>query len=816
MRTTPRFVRLVAITSVVMLSGCWTQFRGDATHTGNQAFETKIGAAEVGGLAVTWRGAVNAVPASAPAVAGGIAYVGSSDKKLYAFDVGGTCVHDGNCSRRWTATTGGEIRLTTPAVGEGTVFVKSRDRKLYAFSADGTTNCSGTPTTCTPLWTAATGAAVDNSPVVSLGVVYLVGGNSKLQAYDARGLTNCSGTPVTCKPLWTAAISQLASPSPTVADGTVFVVGTDGVLAAFDAHGATNCSGTPVTCKPLWTTSPGSIGIASPAVADGRVYLPGPATGVVAFDASGATNCSGTPKICTRVWAGTSGGSGTEVAVANGRVYAANSGTVSVFDAAGIDNCTAGTCSPLWTARVKGSGYPPTVANGIVYVPSGSYISAFDAAGETGCSGVPRTCTALWVTDDGGSRYGVAVADGTVYAPAATSNTILAYQPCVNPVAFAGHSPCEIRNAYRLPSIHGGEGMTVGIVDAYHAPTAASDLAHYRNTFKMIGCSSSTGCFRQVNQRGESSNYPPVDTGWALEVALDVQMVSAVCPNCKILLVEADSPSVADMTAAVDTAVALGADVVSNSYGTDEDPGLLPFDAHYDHAGVPMVAASGDDGYAAGPQWPAVIPSVTSAGGTILHRTPGSGRGWSDYVWNRAGSGCSTVEPKPAWQTDAGCSMRTNNDVAAVGDRLAVYDTFGFTGWLSVGGTSASAPIIAAIYALAHGTEGVSSLYAGTEGLFDVTEGTNGTCSPAYLCSAGVGYDAPTGVGVPCGVGAFGPAIPSPDACRWPASESVSSRSLGAAVGPARAPDAVPACRQAPPGHVRCLAYVQSLPLVNP
>ena len=327
----------------------------------------------------------------------------------------------------------------------------------------------------------------------------------------------------------------------------------------------------------------------------------------------------------------------------------------------------------------------------------------------------------------------------------------------------------------------------------------------YRSTFGLPPCTTEDGCFRQVNEHGQSSNYPSPDVGWAAEISLDLDMVSASCPNCNILLVEANNTA-NDLAIAEDTAASLGANVISNSYGEDESSTLKQQDSHYNHPGIPIVVASGDKGYAAGPQWPAVVPTVTAVGGTTLTQTS-TGRGWSEKVWNDGtpgnitGSGCSTLETKPSWQHDAGCTRRTVADVAAVAKNLAIYDSYQMSGWFPEGGTSAAAPIIAGVYALGADTGGASDIYAHPGLLFDVTSGNNGSCAGSYLCTAKLGYDGPTGLGTPCGTGAFGGAIPSPAGCGGSASTALT----GAPTAPLA--DYVPACRTAPPGGVRCAAY---------
>lgn len=327
--------------------------------------------------------------------------------------------------------------------------------------------------------------------------------------------------------------------------------------------------------------------------------------------------------------------------------------------------------------------------------------------------------------------------------------------------APSGYAPADLQTAYSLPSATGGVGHTIAIVDAYDAPTAASDLGVYRSQFGLPDCG--TGCFTKVNQSG-GSTMPPFNAGWATEISLDLDMVSAACPNCHILLVEANTSSLQDMGTAVATAVRMGATAVSNSYGVTEFSGESAFDVYYNHPGVTITASSGDSSY--GVRYPAASPYVTAVGGTRLTRDSTSGS-WQETAWAGSGSGCSAFESKPTWQHDAGCSARTVADVAAVADPgtgVALYNSTpdnGISGWLVAGGTSVSAPLIAAASAL--GPEQSSTVYpvqqayAATSGLTDIVSGSNGTCAPTYLCTAGAGYDGPTGVGSPFGTAALAP-----------------------------------------------------------
>ncbi|QMU73756.1 putative Ig domain-containing protein [Streptacidiphilus sp. P02-A3a] len=335
----------------------------------------------------------------------------------------------------------------------------------------------------------------------------------------------------------------------------------------------------------------------------------------------------------------------------------------------------------------------------------------------------------------------------------------------------SGYGPTQLQSAYNLASAAAadGTGQTVAVVDAFDDPNAASDLAVYRSQYGLPACTTANGCFSKVNEEGATSPLPspaPSDDDWTGEESLDVDMISAICPNCHIILVEASSESNDDLGAGVNAAVSLGAKFVSNSYGGSEASNDSTYDSeYYDHPGVAVTASSGDSGY--GVEYPAASQYVTAVGGTSLS-TASNTRGWTESVWSTsssegAGSGCSADDAKPTWQKDTGCSKRTVADVSAVADPatgVAVYDTYnGNGGWNVYGGTSVASPLIASVYALAGtpaaNTVPASYLYAHTSSLYDVTSGSTASCSPAYLCTAEVGYDGPTGLGTPDGTTAF-------------------------------------------------------------
>ncbi len=336
--------------------------------------------------------------------------------------------------------------------------------------------------------------------------------------------------------------------------------------------------------------------------------------------------------------------------------------------------------------------------------------------------------------------------------------------------APSGYGPANLQSAYALPSASAGSGQRVYVVDAYNDPTAEADLATYRSQYGLPACTSAGGCFQKVNQNGATSPLPSTDTGWAGEISLDLDMVSAICPQCAITLVEANDAS-DNLFSAVKEAATLGAKYVSMSWGGPETGSEASYDAQYfKSSGVVYTASTGDDAYQAGVIYPSTSVDAVAVGGTSLH-TASSSRGWTESVWKTntsegTGSGCSSDEAKPTWQgviATSVCGKRAVSDVSAVADPatgVAVYLTTGGSGWTVYGGTSASAPIIASVYALAGApsatTKPASLPYAHTGNLNDVTSGNNGTCSPSLLCTAAAGWDGPTGLGTPNGVTAFG------------------------------------------------------------
>lgn len=325
-----------------------------------------------------------------------------------------------------------------------------------------------------------------------------------------------------------------------------------------------------------------------------------------------------------------------------------------------------------------------------------------------------------------------------------------------------GLTPREIERAYRLP-ISRDSHQTVAVSIAFHTPHLAAYLAMYRRHFGLPPCTVRSGCFRQVNAKGKATPHEVsgVGSGWDLEVTLDVSMISVACPSCKILVVEGRNPSTNALAQTERTAARLGASVISNSYGIRENGSALTAARAYDRPGHTIVVSTGDFGYTAA-NFPADLRTVTAAGGTTLHHAHNK-RGWSESAWIAGSSGCSAYVRKPAWQHDKHCQGRTTADVSAVADNVPIFDKV-YGGWVTVGGTSISSPLIAGIYGLAGNASSIplGFAYSHRGSLFDITRGSNAlfepsklACGKDYLCVAKKGYDAPTGLGTPNGIGAF-------------------------------------------------------------
>ena len=355
-----------------------------------------------------------------------------------------------------------------------------------------------------------------------------------------------------------------------------------------------------------------------------------------------------------------------------------------------------------------------------------------------------------------------------------------------------GWSPQQLWSAYGLTktALARGRGVTVAIIDAFKDTRLDHDIHLYRKRYGLPECRASTGCLRVLNQDGKPKPLPRKSAAdawelfhrffkgtWATEQSLDVDMVSAACPLCHIVVIQASSASRGDLLHAEDTAGSIrGVTVISNSWGEPEFAGDASYAGHFAHPSVAYVASAGDSGYR--PQLPAAVANVFAVGGTQLARNNG---GYAESVWDNdngaTGGGCAHTISIPSWQQLTSTAlanpcngMRMGNDLSAIADDLSVYDTadrslpfpgFG-VGWLPpIGGTSASAPFVAGLIALGangHAPITVADLYKVPDSEFhDITFGTNGDCASPIMCFANRGYDGPTGRGSPRGIGAFVP-----------------------------------------------------------
>lgn len=356
-------------------------------------------------------------------------------------------------------------------------------------------------------------------------------------------------------------------------------------------------------------------------------------------------------------------------------------------------------------------------------------------------------------------------------------------------LSYGPIGPAQLAQAYNTDPSK-GSGQTIGIVDAYHNPSAADDLKNYRSKLGLPACTTGNGCLKILNQNAKTKPVPPTPppylAGWAGEIDLDLDMVSAVCPKCHIVLIEANSSGFTDLFAAEAAAAKAGANVISNSYGGGEcgqtssgiqcqDPS--PAASYYDIKGVVITASTGDNSWFAGPQAPADFQTVVAVGGTSLYPFNNS-RKWMETGWTYAGSSCSKFINSPSWAKSAKCpdGKRPLADVSAVADPytgVLVYQSYPFpksqAGFYVYGGTSASSPIVAAMFGLAGNASSqnagqkfwnapknsLTDVLLGENGIVGLTNDAGQPCSPVAVCVSGPGWDGPTGNGTAWGLGAF-------------------------------------------------------------
>jgi hypothetical protein len=348
----------------------------------------------------------------------------------------------------------------------------------------------------------------------------------------------------------------------------------------------------------------------------------------------------------------------------------------------------------------------------------------------------------------------------------------------VQPMGGIAYGANQLRKAYGVTAV-GARFKVIAVVDAYHSASAYQDLVDYRAMYDLgpiDNCtkqdvpgmegsimtevpSGKSPCFMQLDQNGKVAvNHDTQDEGWAQETSLDIEMATAICPHCSILLVEAKIATMANFDRAVEIAAEFkGVKAISNSYGgSDNGEFKYPAYAAASAKGIAVVASSGDSGY--GASAPANFASVIAVGGTSL-RVDARGKWASETAWAKTGGGCSTYNRAASWQPVflTGCAGKMSADVAAVADPATGVAVAFNGGWFTFGGTSVAAPIIAGMYAIGpdFGDSAGAFTLANKDKLHDVTEGSNGRCDVNYWCNARVGWDGPTGLGTPIGSDAF-------------------------------------------------------------
>lgn len=382
---------------------------------------------------------------------------------------------------------------------------------------------------------------------------------------------------------------------------------------------------------------------------------------------------------------------------------------------------------------------------------AGPFRTPFAGPSQTVCgtAGAGFASCFVQVLQPGSTTQQVPQVNGS--APAASPNSA-GGSPGATVATPSGLSPSTIDSVYGFSvATNGGAGKTIAIVDAYDDPGASSDLNAFSQQWGLPQCTTSNPCFTKVNQSGGAS-YPGGNSSWDLEISLDIEWAHALAPASTILLVEANSNSFADLTAAEQYAGA-HADYVSNSWGGSEFSGETTYDSAFTApAGrnVSYFVATGDTGGAV--EYPSTSPNVVAVGGTSLLFST-SGTFSAENAWSGGGGGCSTVEAAPSTQSSfsqyaqVGCNgRRSTPDVsldADPGSGVAVYDSTpysGSSGWWTVGGTSASTPMWAAESAVLGSAVNSATVYSAAIPFRDILAGGNGH-------STLTGYDLATGRG---------------------------------------------------------------------
>ncbi len=574
---------------VVVASGCWSQYRGDSGHSGALALESVLGVGTVSVLAPAWVGTTPG-PVVGPVTVWGAVVLAVSDRgTLSAFDAGGTRGCSGTprtCTPLWT-TTVGDLLQSPPAVVDGIAYVQGLNA-VYAFDATGTAGCAGTPKRCAPLWRTAPTGYARSSATVAYGTVYATGARG-LMAFDASGVTGCAGTPKVCAPLWTGdPITPAGDGSPAVAGGTVYV--SDGTrLFAYDAHGVDGCGGAPRTCAPRWRASGAGT---APAVVGGVVYLGGGPTGLSALDAAGVRNCAGSPKVCAPLWSTTLAATASAPeppAVTQGRVDVLIDGSVYAFDAAGVIGCGGEprVCAPRWRSApaLPGTGGvtgAPMVANGVVYTGGTSRLRAYDASGTVNCASQPLACDPLWTSPPGAGPWSPpAVLAGSLYA--GSTDGVHAFRPAYRAPAptVTGLAPRPVRSRTTPVRVTGtgfvpGLAVTTTVPGAIvGAPTGVSGTGFTVDVTVPATAPPATYALRVANpDRGLATTTLTFDT----TTPADVRSRAGISGD-PLLIEEGPTARAADLDAITTLGVQwISLDVLWNAIEHD-GPGLLRWDA---------------------------------------------------------------------------------------------------------------------------------------------------------------------------------------------------------------------------------------------
>lgn len=398
------------------------------------------------------------------------------------------------------------------------------------------------------------------------------------------------------------------------------------------------------------------------------------------------------------------------------------------------------------------------------------------------CPAVPAgqvRCLSQIITDARGNPLQRPLRRAPKMGGGAFNTRTMATTPQDTPIAPAGNglTPADLRSAYKITG-NGTSSMTIAVVGIGTFSNVEEIVNTYREAYGFPDCTTASGCFKQVDKSGNAIS-PSRSSGTTTslqESAADLELISAMCPNCKLILADSDSGYTRDLNVLMNRLKIAGANIVSISLAGPEQ-GNQPYEAGFSQANLPVLAASGDYGYQQQNgkdivNFPSSYPAVTAVGGTTL--TPSSNtRGWSETAWgddsdNAATSGCSQIYAKPGYQTDPLCANRTVADVSAAANGMSRDGSLGISlylpldktrpdaqAWQTRVGTSLSTPIIAGVVGNAGVAYTSATPYAHRANLFDAIGGSTGSCGGTYLCTGVRGYDGPTGLGTPNGTGAF-------------------------------------------------------------